>query len=134
MIRHVTTALLWIAATTLIFTQCTTFKNNVTVQELQKRRHANPDLFILDVRTPKEYYKDGHIKGSKLIPTYELAKRIGEIKDKKDKEVYVICHSGSRSVGSSNALDQMGFKKVYNVLGGMSAWKRRRFPVAKGKS
>ncbi|HEO66306.1 MAG TPA: rhodanese-like domain-containing protein [Spirochaetes bacterium] len=135
MIRKLTTAILILAVVTLGLTQCAkTFKNNITVQELQKKRQANPDLFILDVRTPGEYYKDGHIKGSKLIPINELTKRLGEIKDKKDKEIYVICHSGSRSVSSSIALDQLGFTKIYNVLGGMSAWKRNRFPIAKGKS
>jgi rhodanese-related sulfurtransferase len=34
----------------------------------------------------------------------------------------VICQSGSRSQFAAALLSQQGFKKVYNVVGGMSAW------------
>ena len=51
-------------------------------------------LEMIDVREPEEY-KTIHIKGSKLIPMNELAKRISEIDW--SKEVVFICRSGSRS-------------------------------------
>ncbi|MED1563912.1 rhodanese-like domain-containing protein, partial [Alkalihalobacillus alcalophilus] len=40
----------------------------------------------------------------------------------KEKEVVVICQSGMRSNKASKVLRKMGFKKITNVKGGMSAW------------
>lgn len=90
---------------------------------------ASPIPFLfLDVRTPGEY-SEGHIQGSVLIPVQELAERLSEVP--KDKRVYVYCHAGVRSVRASNMLVAAGFTNIENVDGGIEAWKRAGYPVAK---
>ncbi|MBN2035967.1 MAG: hypothetical protein JW768_04425 [Chitinispirillaceae bacterium] len=79
--------------------------------------------FILDVRTPQEFY-EGYIPGSKLIPLGQLADRAGEIAAQKNRPVLVYCRSGNRSIAASQILLRNGFKKVYNMRGGIKAWKR----------
>ncbi len=101
---------------------------NITVQELYRRLKRDPEIFILDVRTLSEYNKDGHIKDSTLIPIQVLARKLHEIRDKKNVRVYIICHTGGRSTYASDLLLKSGFKKVTNVLGGMEAWKRLNYP------
>ncbi|MGE4213697.1 MAG: FAD-dependent oxidoreductase [Anaerotignaceae bacterium] len=69
---------------------------------------------IIDVREQLEYEK-GHIKGATNIPLSELRERIKEIP--KDKPVYLHCRSGQRSYNAVLALQNAGYKNVYNITG-----------------
>jgi glyoxylase-like metal-dependent hydrolase (beta-lactamase superfamily II)/rhodanese-related sulfurtransferase len=75
---------------------------------------------VVDVREPWEY-KQGHVPGALLIPLGQLSSRLGELDP--EKPVAVICASGSRSQSAAALLGQKGFKTVYNVSGGTSAWR-----------
>lgn len=74
---------------------------------------------FIDVRTEAEF-RGGH--ASKAL-NYPLDK-LGGMASKLDSEepVYVICQSGMRSMRGANLLISSGFKEVYNVAGGTSAW------------
>lgn len=74
---------------------------------------------IVDVREPWEY-QQGHVPGAVLIPLGQLSSRLSELDS--NKPVAVICASGSRSQSAAALLGQKGFKTVYNVSGGTSAW------------
>jgi rhodanese-related sulfurtransferase len=80
---------------------------------------SNPNLVILDVRTQAEY-DSGHIQNATLIPVTELANRLGELDT--EKEILVYCKAGGRSATASQILVDNGFSKVYNMLGGITAW------------
>jgi rhodanese-related sulfurtransferase len=86
-------------------------------QMLQSDGEERP--VVVDVREPWEY-KQGHVPGSILIPLGQLSARLGELDP--EKPVAVICASGSRSQSAAALLGQKGFKTVYNVSGGTSAW------------
>ncbi|WHX98769.1 rhodanese-like domain-containing protein [Neobacillus sp. DY30] len=91
---------------------------NITTTELKNELNDKNKQFV-DVRTPGEY-KGNHIKGFKNIPLHRLAEKATVLS--KDKEVVVICQSGMRSQKASKQLKKLGFSKVTNVKGGMSAW------------
>lgn len=74
---------------------------------------------ILDVREPAEY-AFGHIPGAISIPLGELEVRIGELE--REKTIYVICRTGSRSDLAAQKLAEKGFTNVWNVVPGMSQW------------
>lgn len=76
--------------------------------------------YILDVRTIDEY-KEGHIPGVTLIPLNQLGRRFEEIP--RDRDVYVMCRSGTRSAEATMWLLKKGFDNVYNISGGMLKWK-----------
>lgn len=82
-------------------------------------RYENND-YIIDVRTPGEY-AEGHIPGVKLLPLQELGRRYREVPQ--DREVYLICRSGSRSAEATVWLLKKGYTNVFNVNGGMMRWK-----------
>ena len=54
-----------------------------------------PDLFVLDVRTPAEF-NAGHIPRAHSIPLDELEDRLGELPPR-DRAVLVTCAAGGRS-------------------------------------
>jgi rhodanese-related sulfurtransferase len=92
---------------------------DVDVSQAKQMIDSNPDLVILDVRTQSEY-DSGHIQNATFIPVSELAGRLGELD--KNKEILVYCASGGRSATASQTLVDNGFSKVYNMLGGITAW------------
>lgn len=75
---------------------------------------------LLDVRQPKEYEKD-HIPGAKLIPLPVLHDKVNELD--KEKPVIVYCAIGGRSRVAAQLLSGLGLKKVYNLKGGIKAWR-----------
>ncbi|MGN1384994.1 MAG: rhodanese-like domain-containing protein [Bacillus sp. (in: firmicutes)] len=74
------------------------------------------DKVFVDVRTQREY-KGRNIKQFKNIP---LGSDFSKLP--KDKEIVVICQSGMRSSQACKQLKKLGYEKVTNVRGGMSAY------------
>lgn len=86
------------------------------------------EVFILDVRT-REEYNESHINGSTLIPVQELDTRFKELP--RDKKILVYCRTGSRSATASEILVKNGFTQIYNMQGGVTAWKNAGYEVVK---
>ena len=82
--------------------------------------------FILDVRAVEEW-DAFHIPGAVLIPLGQLAARVSEVPN--DRQVIVVCASGSRSRSGGNILLQAGFTKVSSVAGGLTAWSNAEYPL-----
>ncbi|WP_058308807.1 sulfurtransferase TusA family protein [Gracilibacillus massiliensis] len=93
--------------------------HTVTNDELTEKLTANEDIVVLDVREEAEY-AFGHIPGAVSIPLGELDERQQELD--KDKDIYVVCRTGSRSDLASQKLSENGYANVVNVLPGMSEW------------
>ena len=87
-----------------------------------------PDLVVLDVGNQSEY-DSGHIYGAVWIPVWQLEARISELAGHENHEIIVYCLAGGRSATASGILDSHNFTKVYNMLGGISAWQSKGYPV-----
>ncbi|MED3647457.1 sulfurtransferase TusA family protein [Halalkalibacterium halodurans] len=94
----------------------------VNNEELQTKLANNEDIVVLDVRESAEY-AFSHIPGAKSIPLGELENRLNELSE--DADIYVVCRTGSRSDLAAQKLTEAGFKKVINVVPGMSEWSYR---------
>ncbi|MEC4029651.1 rhodanese-like domain-containing protein [Bacillus subtilis] len=90
----------------------------ITTADL-KSELKNKDIQFIDVRTPYEF-RTKHIKGFKNFPLTNLPLLTNQLS--KDKEVFVICQSGMRSLKASKILKKQGFKKITNIKGGMNTW------------
>ena len=84
------------------------------------------DVQFIDVRTPGEY-AGGHAPKASNFPLDALEKDLSKLD--KNKPVYVICQTGRRSQKGSEILQKAGFKEIYNINGGTSAWVDAGFPV-----
>ncbi|NLQ21203.1 rhodanese-like domain-containing protein, partial [Streptococcus pneumoniae] len=76
---------------------------------------------LLDVREQDEW-DAGHVEGSVFLPMSQLMARIQEVPS--DKPVYLICHSGQRSLYAAQWLEQAGHEAPKSVAGGIEAWAR----------
>lgn len=90
----------------------------ITPLELKQRLDKHDDIFVLDVREPYEYEIAN--LGAKLIPLGELPKRAGELDQ--NAEIIIHCRTGGRSQKAAELLAQNGFKKVWNLAGGITRW------------
>lgn len=80
------------------------------------------DFVLIDVREAYEF-AGGHLDGAKLIPLSTLPQRMIDIPT--DRDVVVYCQSGSRSGRAQQLLQEAGFTRVKNLVGGYAAWLRR---------
>jgi len=85
--------------------------------------HSDENAIILDVRTPEEF-ETSRIPNSKNIDFYNPQNFLLEIeKLDRDNSYYVYCRTGVRSANSCQLMNELGFDKVYNLLGGIVEWK-----------
>ena len=85
---------------------------------------------VLDVRDAKEF-AEGRLPRSKHIPLAELEGRVAEIAKYKEKPVLLTCRTGARSAGGARALKKAGFTQVFQLKGGLAAWREAGLPVEK---
>ena len=101
--------------------QTATKIKTVEVATFAKEIKTTPKPQILDVRTPEEF-SEGHIdKATNIDWQNENFVKNTENLDK-NKPVYVYCKSGRRSLKASEKLEELGFKKIYNLDGGYLKW------------
>ena len=96
-----------------------TIAENVNVEAFEKHISSAQ---VVDVRTPQEW-NEGIIKGALKANFYDDDFKTKLEKLDKEKPVAVYCKVGGRSGQAMSMMQEMGFKEVYNLKGGMDAWK-----------
>lgn len=97
--------------------------NDIDIDEFRKKI-ASHNYVLVDVRTEKEF-DDGHIENALNID-YFSATFSDEISNiGLEKPVLVYCRSGNRSGKSMRIMSDLGFKEVYNLIGGIKGWKAK---------
>jgi thioredoxin len=86
------------------------------------------DVQLIDVRTTEEY-NEKHIANSKNININDSGFEKQLEAFDKSKPVYFYCLAGGRSSKASNLAIQKGFKEVYNLEGGITAWIGDKKPI-----
>lgn len=108
------------------------FENVTDIQpkELHDLIHSGTKLKVIDVRQPDEYSGElGHIAGSELIVLDQLPEKYKKLSPGED--IVLICKSGGRSARATAFLADQGYKKVFNMQGGMLLWNQLGLPVEK---
>jgi rhodanese-related sulfurtransferase len=85
---------------------------------------------LIDVREPFEY-KSKRIKNSTNIPASGNIDRAADTINKK-LSLFLYCTSGFRSSRAAVKLYEKGFRKLYSLKGGITAWRKDGMPVVRG--
>jgi adenylyltransferase/sulfurtransferase len=93
----------------------------ITVEQL-KEKMAKGGVVVVDVREPHEL-DICKLPGTKHIPMGQVPERLKELDP--EAEILVHCRSGGRSGKIVAFLQEKGYKKVFNVEGGILAWADR---------
>lgn len=102
--------------------------NNILPKDAIKIIEDNIAI-VIDVRTSDEF-STGHIPGAKNVNFNDalFAEKIAGL-DKNAK--YIInCQTGGRSARATSLMQELGFKDVANLEGGINAWRKEGFEVA----
>ena len=99
-------------------------------QEFKKVLKEYPDIQLVDVRTLREY-QSGYIDKTQLIDFYREGFNEKILKLDKNKPIAVYCAVGKRSGSTARFLRKNGFKKVYDLKGGIFAWSRKGYKIIK---
>jgi rhodanese-related sulfurtransferase len=100
---------------------CALLYQDISVLELRQRMEDETDCgyIILDVR-PSADYEEGHIQDAINIPLKELGYRLFILD--RTKDIIVYCNFGLQSKVACQVLTNSGFKDVYNLTDGLTAW------------
>lgn len=96
----------------------------ITVEELKRKIDKGEDFQLIDVRETFEY-EVSNLEGVN-IPLSGIM--IESDKIATDKPVIVHCRSGKRSAAAIMQLQTLGFDNLYNLEGGILAWKEKYDP------
>jgi adenylyltransferase/sulfurtransferase len=91
----------------------------LTVRELAARLARGDDLDLIDVRETYEW-DIARIPGARLIPLDRLLESLHSIDTARD--VVVHCKGGVRSAAAVSRLLEAGYRRVWNLTGGIAAW------------
>jgi len=94
-------------------------------QVLKQMIDKGQDFVLLDVREQDEY-ETAHIEGTRFIPIGQIPHRASELNPY--DEIVVYCHHGMRSLDAAYLLQQIGFKRVSSLVGGIDRWSKEIDP------
>ena len=92
------------------------------------QRRGDPDLVLLDIRTPAEF-DAGHIEGAVLLDYYarDFVDRLKQLD--REKTYLIYCRSGNRSGKSLAIFQKLGFHHAYHLETGILGWVQERLPL-----
>jgi rhodanese-related sulfurtransferase len=86
------------------------------------------NALLLDVREPKEF-SGGKLPNAVHIPLSELKGRGQELAKFTKRPVVAYCARGASSRGAPGLLKGLGFTEIYELQGGVQAWKDAGLPL-----
>ncbi len=93
-----------------------------TVDAAKGERLVRADaVAVVDVRSPDDYVRLGHIPGARLLPIDFVASAPVLLRDER-RPVLVVCEYGVRSYHAARYLARAGVSRVLTLGGGMSRW------------
>jgi len=96
-------------------------------------RMMNHGALVIDVRDSAAY-ESGHIVDARNMPLKDLAAGIEGFKRNKDKPVITCCDTGMNGGTAARELGKLGFTKVFNLRGGLGAWRQDNLPLVRGSA
>ncbi|MCX6894850.1 MAG: rhodanese-like domain-containing protein [Verrucomicrobia bacterium] len=103
----------------------------ISVAEARARLAANPKTVLLDVREDGEWAA-GHAVEAAHLGKGVLERDIEQRYPNPNAELIMYCGGGFRSAMTCAVAQQMGYKKVYSLIGGYKAMVAAGWPMKAG--
>jgi molybdopterin/thiamine biosynthesis adenylyltransferase/rhodanese-related sulfurtransferase len=98
----------------------------LTPADLKARLVRGDDVDLVDVREPHEW-DICRIEGARLAPLSSFAESLRTMDSARDVVLY--CKVGQRSARAVRQLQEAGFKRVWNLAGGIARWSEEIDPT-----
>ena len=104
--------------------------NEISVAEARAKLAANPKVVLIDVREDHEW-QAGHAAEAVHLGKGILERDLEKLYPDPNTEFIMYCGGGFRSALTCDAAQQMGYKKVYSVIGGYKGMVAAGWPMTK---
>ena len=104
--------------------------NEVSIDEVKKMIDNREEIILLDVRD-REEYETGHIPGAINISRGSLDFKVHLLIPDRNKKIVVYCGLDLRSPLATKSMNDLGYKKAINMIGGLKAWKEAGYQIVK---
>jgi phage shock protein E len=101
---------------------------DLSASEFKSKLETTQQEVLLDLRTPDEISK-GVIPGSVNLDYFKKDFENQIAKLDHNKTYFLYCAVGGRSGETLELMKKLGFREVYNLSGGFTAWKKAKYPV-----
>ncbi|GGZ55612.1 rhodanese-like domain-containing protein [Mesonia mobilis] len=100
----------------------------ISVEQL-KAIQQKDSVILLDAREPEEF-QVSHLKNATYVGYKDFsAEEIQQQFPDKNQPIVVYCSLGVRSEKIGEKLQQLGYKNIQNLYGGIFEWKNNNYPV-----
>jgi rhodanese-related sulfurtransferase len=96
-------------------------------EEAKKLIDRDRDLLVIYVRSPSEFGQGG-LEGSRNIPFISILE--GRHTLPRNRPILLVCSIGGRSYAAAQILLERGYRKVFNLDGGLAAWQKAGLPAS----
>lgn len=112
----------------LLLISCSEKKSEtvLTPQDFDARYKATENAILLDVRRPEEIAGGKIANSQNIVWDDSFADKLSNLEH---KPIFIYCASGIRSAKAAAVLKEKGYNEVYQLDGGMGAWKTEGMPV-----
>lgn len=95
--------------------------SEISVSDYKNKYTNDTTIVVLDVRTPDEF-KTGHLPRAINMDWYgaDFGKQVAVIDT--SRTIVVYCRSGKRAANAIEKMQNMGFKHLTNLKGGIQEW------------
>ena len=100
---------------------------SVPVRQAMQLMQSKKGMLLLDVRTEQEQRMNGTIEGAYLVPIWAIMQN--KLNLPLETPIMLFCAVGGRSYWADQLLVRHGYKEVYNLEGGIDAWKKAGLPL-----
>jgi rhodanese-related sulfurtransferase len=101
-----------------------------SVADVKAKLDRGEPVHFLDVREDHEYHVD-HAKGAVHLGKGIIERDIETQIADKNAPIILYCGGGFRSALAADSLQQMGYRNVVSMDGGMRAWREAGYPIEK---
>ncbi|WP_304036079.1 rhodanese-like domain-containing protein [Mesonia mobilis] len=100
----------------------------ISVEQLKAIQQKDSEI-LFDAREPEEF-QVSHLKNASYVGYKDFsAEEIQKQFPDKDQPIVVYCSLGVRSEKIGEKLQQLGYKNIQNLYGGIFEWKNNKYPV-----
>lgn len=102
--------------------------NEIDINFVQKLINDKEIFLLIDIREESEW-ENNRIPGAIYLGKGIIEREIESVAPNNDTQIVLYCGGGYRSALSAENLQRMGYKNVYSMIGGITEWEAKDFPL-----
>ncbi|MCB0750620.1 MAG: sulfurtransferase [Ignavibacteriae bacterium] len=102
--------------------------NEIDINFVRKLINDKENFLLIDIREESEW-ENNRIPGAIYLGKGIIEREIESVAPNNDTQIVLYCGGGYRSALSAENLQRMGYKNVYSMIGGITEWEEKDFPL-----